>query len=53
MVSMLIHAKIGCETIVEDYVSSNNFKVSTIWVIKLITYGAVLISVISVFSIIF
>ena len=53
MISMLIHAKLGCETIVEDYVSSNNFKVSTIWVIKLITYGAVLISVISVFSIVF
>ena len=53
MTAMMIHAKLGCETIVEDYVSSNNFKVSTIWVIKLITYGAVLISVISVFSIVF
>ena len=53
MISMLIHAKLGCETIVEDYVSSSNFKVSTIWTIKLITYGAVLISVISVFSIVF
>ena len=53
MISMLIHAKLGCETIVEDYVSSNNLRISTIWAIKLITYVAVLISVISVFSIVF
>ncbi len=53
MVSMLIHAKLGCETIVEDYVPSNNLRISTIRAIKLITYVTVLISVISVFSIVF
>ena len=53
MISMLIHAKLGCDTIVEDYFSSNNLKIFTLWTIKLITYGAILISVISIFSIVF
>ena len=53
MVTMLIHSQLGCETIIEDYIASRNYKIFTIWGIKLITYGAGLISVISVISIVF
>ena len=53
MITMLIHSQLGCETIIEDYISSRNYKIFTIWGIKLITYGAGSISVISVISIVF
>ena len=53
MITMLIHSQLGCETIIEDYISSRNYKIFTIWGIKLITYGTAAISVISVFSIVF
>ena len=53
MITMLIHSQLGCETITEDYISSRNYKILTIWGIKLITYGTALISVISVMSIVF
>ena len=53
MITMLIHSQLGCETIIEDYISSRNYKRFTIWGIKLITYGTALISVISVISIVF
>ena len=53
MVTMLIHSQLGCETIIEDYISSKNYKMLTIWVIKLITYATASISVISVISIVF
>ncbi len=53
MIAMLIHSQLGCETIIEDYITSKNYKIFTIWVIKLITYSTALISVISVISIVF
>ena len=53
MITMLIHSQLGCETIIEDYISSRNYKIFSIWGIKLITYGTALISVISVISIVF
>ena len=53
MITMLIHSQLGCETIIEDYISSRNYKIFTIWGIKLITCGAGSISVISVISIVF
>ena len=53
MITMLIHSQLGCETIIEDYILSKNYKIFTIWGIKLITYGTALISVISVISIVF
>ena len=53
MILMLIHSKIGCETIIEDYVSSNYYKIKAIWTISLITYGAILVSIISTISIVF
>jgi len=51
MVSMLIHAKLGCEIIVEDYVSSTSLKKITINIITLIFYGAILLTVFSIVSI--
>ena len=53
MIAMLIHSQLGCETIIEDYISSRKYKIFTIWGIKLITYVTATISVISVISIIF
>ena len=53
MISMLIHSQIGCETIIEDYISSNKYKICTIWAIKLVTYVSALTLVISVISIVF
>ena len=53
MITMLIHFQLGCETMIEDYISSRNYKIFTIWGIKLITYGTASISVISVISIVF
>jgi len=49
MISMLIHSKIGLETIIDDYFSSNSFKPLILWLINLISYGAVLISLVSIF----
>ena len=48
---MLIHAKLGCEIIVEDYVSSTSLKKITINIITLIFYGAILLTVFSIVSI--
>ena len=53
MISMLVHVKIGCESIVVDYFSSNKVKIYSIWIIKLISYLAIIISTISIFSIVF
>ena len=53
MVLILIHSKLGCETVVEDYISSDSHKKSIIWIIRLFTYVAILISVVSVGSIVF
>ena len=53
MIAMLIHSQLGCETIIEDYISSRNYKILSMWGIKLITYGTASITVISVISIVF
>ena len=53
MISMLLHAKIGCESIVIDYFSSNKLKIFSIRIVKLVSYLAIIISIISVFSIVF
>ena len=51
MVAMLIHAKLGCETIIEDYISSLSLKKNTINSVRIIFYGAIIITVISLLSI--
>ena len=50
MILMLIHAKLGCETIVEDYVSTSSLKKPTIYIITLIFYGAIFVTVFSIVS---
>ena len=51
MSTMLIHAKMGCETIVEDYISSSALKKITIYALALVFYGAILSTVLSILSI--
>ena len=43
MISMLIHAKLGCETIVEDYVTSKSLKDVSTLLINLIVYLSMII----------
>ena len=43
MISMLIHAKLGCETIVEDYVTSKILKHISTLLINLIVYLSMII----------
>ena len=51
MVSMLIHAQFGSETIIEDYISSVSLKKNIIFVIRLATYSTIIIAFISIISI--
>ena len=43
MIVMLIHAKLGCETIVEDYVTSKSLKYISTLFINLIVYLSMII----------
>ena len=43
MISMLIHAKFGCETIVEDYVTSKCLKDISTLLINLVVYLSMII----------
>ena len=43
MISMLIHTKLGCETIVEDYVTSKSLKDISTLLINLIVYLSMII----------
>ena len=49
-ISMLYHSKLGCETIVEDYVTSQKLKYITKSLISLLTYLLMIIVSISIFS---
>ena len=51
MIAMLVHAKLGCETIVEDYVSSINLNKSIKSLINLITLFMIIISIIAIIKI--
>ena len=53
MIVMLIHAKYGCETIIEDYVVSKKTKTITIFILQFTIYLVVLISLASVVFIMF
>ena len=48
MISMLIHAKYGCETIVDDYISTKNVKRMSLIIIKFASYLSIIISLIAV-----
>ena len=53
IVSMLIHSKLGCETIIEDYVKSAFLKNIILLFIQFIIYFSIFISFISIFIILF
>ena len=50
MIMMLIHAKLGCETITEDYISSEPLKKITIIIINIAVYSSIAVTLISLIS---
>ena len=52
IMSMLYHSKLGIDTIVEDYITSNNLKKITKLIISSLTYISMVLTTISVFYII-
>ena len=52
MISMLIHAKLGCETIVEDYVTSKSLKDISTLLINLIVYLSMIIIILAIAKIV-
>ena len=52
MISMLIHTKIGCETIVEDYVISKSLKRISTLLINLIVYLSMIIITLAIVRIV-
>ena len=51
MVFMLIHAKLGCETIVKDYISSFSLQNFFKFVINFITYFSLFLVILAIFKI--
>ena len=49
---MLIHAKFGCETIVEDYVTSKSLKHTSTLLINLIVYLSMIIITLAIVRIV-
>tara|TARA_B100000446_G_C10492462_1_gene320072 strand:- start:575 stop:907 length:333 start_codon:yes stop_codon:yes gene_type:complete len=52
MISMLIHAKLGCETIIEDYVTSKSLKDISTLLINLIVYLSMIIITLAIVRIV-
>ena len=53
MFLMLIHAKIGCENIIEDYIKSKKFKKLNIFILNFLIYLSLILVVIAIIMIIF
>ena len=53
MISMLYHAKLGCETIVEDYINSKNLKSLSKFTITYLTYIFMILTSLSILLITF
>ena len=51
MILMLIHTKLGCETIIEDYVSSLLLKKTIMFIIRLTFLVSIFVVIISILSI--
>ena len=52
MISMLIHTKLGCETIVEDYVASKSLKHISTLLINFIVYLSMIIITLAIVRIV-
>ena len=52
MISMLIHTKLGCETIVEDYVTSKSLKHISTLLINFIVYLSMIIITLAIMRIV-
>ena len=52
MFAMLVHAKLGCETIVEDYVSSPSIKKITKNLINFITFFLFFLVILAIFKLV-
>ncbi len=52
MISMLVHARLGCETIITDYVTKKKLKTIIILMINIIFYLTIFVSLISIVMII-
>ena len=52
MISMLIHTKLGCETIIEDYVTSKSLKNISTLLINLIVYLSMIIITLAIVRIV-
>ena len=48
MINMLIHAKLGCDTIVVDYITSKNLQKNILNVISLLTLTLLLLIIVSI-----
>ena len=50
MLAMLIHAKLGCETIIEDYVSTKSLKKISITLINFIVITSFFLVILAIFK---